>query len=87
MSVRLHVIDSSSVSSGWSARRPSSSLVRLGARAPAAAPPRRRSPLPNKPDTLHFAVIGDNGTGDKPQYDIGEQLADWSRRASSSRWS
>jgi len=32
-------------------------------------------PLPNKPDTLHFAVIGDNGTGDKPEYDVGTQLA------------
>jgi len=34
-------------------------------------------PLPNKPDSLHFAIIGDNGTGDKEQYEIGERLADW----------
>jgi 3',5'-cyclic AMP phosphodiesterase CpdA len=34
-------------------------------------------PLPNKANTLHFAVIGDNGTGDKPQYDVGQQLVAW----------
>jgi hypothetical protein len=27
------------------------------------------------PDTLRFAVIGDNGTGEAPQYDVGRQLA------------
>jgi 3',5'-cyclic AMP phosphodiesterase CpdA len=27
--------------------------------------------LPNKPDTVKFAVMGDMGTGDKAQYDIG----------------
>jgi predicted MPP superfamily phosphohydrolase len=31
--------------------------------------------LPNRPDSLKFAVIGDNGTGDDPQYDIGRQMA------------
>jgi len=41
---------------------------------PAAQGP---APLPNKPDSLKFAVIGDNGTGERPQYDIGRQLADW----------
>lgn len=29
--------------------------------------------------SLKFAVLGDNGTGDKPQYDIGERM--WSARA------
>ncbi len=37
-------------------------------------------PLPNKPDSLHFAVIGDNGTGDSEQYKIGQQLAAWHQR-------
>ena len=32
-------------------------------------------PLPNTPDSLKFAVIGDNGTGDKPQYDVAQQMA------------
>ena len=26
--------------------------------------------LPNRPDSLKFAVIGDNGTGATPQYDV-----------------
>ena len=34
-------------------------------------------PLPNKSDSLHFAVIGDNGTGEREQYDIGQQMANW----------
>ena len=39
-----------------------------------------QTPLPNKPDSLHFAVIGDNGTGDSEQYKIGEQLSAWYQR-------
>ncbi len=31
--------------------------------------------LPLEKDSLRFAVIGDNGTGDKPEYDIGGKLA------------
>jgi hypothetical protein len=42
--------------------------------SPAAAQSGAQVPLPNKPDTLHFAVIGDNGTGDSRQYEIGEQM-------------
>jgi hypothetical protein len=30
--------------------------------------------LPNGKDSFHFAVIGDTGTGDKNQYEVGEQL-------------
>jgi hypothetical protein len=48
-------------------------LVRVGGQAP-------QVPLPNKPDTLHFAVIGDNGTGDREEYEIGQQLAGWYQR-------
>jgi len=44
---------------------------------PAAVAQGAEVPLPNKPDSLHFAIIGDNGTGDKEQYEIGERLADW----------
>jgi 3',5'-cyclic AMP phosphodiesterase CpdA len=32
------------------------------------------SPLPNAPDSLKLAVIGDNGTGDRPQYDVADQM-------------
>jgi 3',5'-cyclic AMP phosphodiesterase CpdA len=31
--------------------------------------------LPVRPDSLKFAVIGDNGTGDTPEYDVGQQMA------------
>lgn len=31
--------------------------------------------LPLKPDSLKLAVIGDNGTGKSPQYEVGEQMA------------
>ena len=32
------------------------------------------SPLPNRPGSLKFAAIGDNGTGDRPQYEVAEQM-------------
>jgi len=31
--------------------------------------------VPNRPDTLKFAVLGDNGTGDAPQYELADQMA------------
>ena len=31
--------------------------------------------LPNLPSALRFAAIGDNGTGEKPEYEVGEQMA------------
>jgi predicted MPP superfamily phosphohydrolase len=33
--------------------------------------------LPNKSDSLKFAVIGDNGTGERPQYEIAQQMTAW----------
>jgi hypothetical protein len=33
------------------------------------------SPLPGTPDSLKFAVIGDTGSGARPQYEVGAQLA------------
>src|SRR3954463_5868900 len=30
--------------------------------------------LPAHPDSVKFAVIGDTGTGGKPQYDVGDQM-------------
>jgi len=32
------------------------------------------APLPNRPDSVKFAAIGDNGTGDRPQYEIAQQM-------------
>ncbi|AMY09846.1 Alkaline phosphatase precursor [Luteitalea pratensis] len=33
------------------------------------------APLPNRSGSLKFAAIGDNGTGDPPQYEVGAQMA------------
>lgn len=30
--------------------------------------------VPNRSDSLRFAIIGDSGTGDRPQYQVAEQL-------------
>src|SRR5262245_61277133 len=30
--------------------------------------------LPNRTDSLKFAAIGDNGTGDRPQYEVAQQM-------------
>jgi 3',5'-cyclic AMP phosphodiesterase CpdA len=32
------------------------------------------SRLPSRPDSLKFAAIGDNGTGDRPQYEVADQM-------------
>jgi predicted phosphodiesterase len=42
-------------------------LVHPGARA-------KGPPLPNRPESLKFAVIGDNGTGDRPEYEVATQM-------------
>ncbi len=34
----------------------------------------QQSALPNRPGSLKFAAMGDNGTGDDPQYDIAKQM-------------
>lgn len=46
--------------------------VQRAAAAPAAAP---AVALPNKEGSLKFAVLGDFGTGDRAQYQLGEQMA------------
>jgi 3',5'-cyclic AMP phosphodiesterase CpdA len=55
-------------------------IVALVCCAAAAQQPPGQIALPNKPNTLHFAVIGDNGTGDKPEYDVGAQMLSWYNR-------
>jgi hypothetical protein len=37
--------------------------------------PAQSQRLPNNEGSVKFAVIGDNGTGDRPQYEVGEQMA------------
>jgi len=36
--------------------------------------------LPNRPASLKFAAIGDNGTGEAPEYDVGRQMVDYHGR-------
>src|SRR5262245_58209301 len=38
--------------------------------------------LPNQPDSVKFAAIGDNGTGDRAQYDVARQMVEWHARFS-----
>jgi predicted phosphodiesterase len=40
-----------------------------------AGPAAQELTLPLKTDSVRFAVIGDNGTGDAPEYEVGKQLA------------
>jgi hypothetical protein len=59
------------------------SACRMGAPPPSTpvsvnAPDRageKPTPLPNQKGSLRFAVIGDFGTGKKPQFQLGEQVA------------
>ena len=53
---------------------------RAGAPADAAVAPAQEIQLPNKPDSLKFAVIGDNGDGEQRQYDVAKQMAAWHQR-------
>jgi 3',5'-cyclic AMP phosphodiesterase CpdA len=45
------------------------------ATVPLAVPAPLPAVLPARPDSLKFAAIGDNGTGDRPQYDVGQRMA------------
>jgi predicted phosphodiesterase len=42
--------------------------------APSTPTPQAAFALPNKPGSLHFAVIGDSGRGDRPQYEVSAQM-------------
>jgi 3',5'-cyclic AMP phosphodiesterase CpdA len=36
--------------------------------------------LPNRADSVKFAAFGDHGTGDRPQYDLADQMRIWHER-------
>jgi len=38
--------------------------------------PAQQAPLPSQADSVKFAVIGDNGTGDPPQYDVAARMVE-----------
>ena len=46
----------------------------VAAAAAAAFTGQAQGQLPNRPGSLKFAAIGDNGTGDRPQYEVAEQM-------------
>ena len=46
-----------------------------GATVPVAMPAPLPAALPARPDSLKFAAIGDSGTGDRAQYEVGQQMA------------
>src|ERR1051325_10416807 len=49
----------------------------IGARlTPATADAQTAPPLPSRADSFKFAVIGDSGSGDSPQYDVGSRMKD-----------
>jgi 3',5'-cyclic AMP phosphodiesterase CpdA len=48
-------------------------LFIIGARL---LPAQTTATLPVRPDSLKFAVIGDNGTGDSPEYEIGARMTE-----------
>jgi hypothetical protein len=59
------------------ARRPAPFLtVALVALACAALLAQASQSLPNRAGSVKFAAIGDNGTGDRPQYEVAKQMAD-----------
>jgi 3',5'-cyclic AMP phosphodiesterase CpdA len=48
--------------------------VLVAAAAAAAFTGQAQGQLPNRPGSLKFAAIGDNGTGNRPQYEVAEQM-------------
>jgi 3',5'-cyclic AMP phosphodiesterase CpdA len=46
-----------------------------GATVPVAVPAAPQTVLPARADSLKFAAIGDSGTGDRAQYDVGQRMA------------
>ena len=56
------------------AASPHSQAAQSAPQAPTAAAPLPLT-LPNKPDTLKFAVMGDFGTGKREQYQLADQMA------------
>jgi 3',5'-cyclic AMP phosphodiesterase CpdA len=55
-------------------KHPIQVLALLVAALAAAGAAAQAPPLPNRPGSLKFAAIGDNGTGDRPQYEVAEQM-------------
>jgi predicted phosphodiesterase len=59
---------------GGQPARPSPAPVSSAGPSTASPPPQAAFALPNKPGSLRFAVIGDSGRGDRPQYEVSAQM-------------
>jgi hypothetical protein len=55
-------------------------LAVVASGSPGTAQSPASSGVQNRKDSLKFAAIGDNGTGDKPQFEIGAQMSAWRRK-------
>jgi 3',5'-cyclic AMP phosphodiesterase CpdA len=62
---------SAALGCGLATAPPAARAVVSAPQAPEAPP----VPLPNRDDSLKFGVLGDFGTGDREQYQLGEQMA------------
>ena len=73
------VVMLSGISSGHLAARAASKAQASSQTRPTAAPPPAgpELTLPNAKGSVKFAAIGDNGTGDPAQYEVGKQMAAW----------
>jgi predicted phosphodiesterase len=58
------------------------SAAPLVAQTPArpSAPSAQTPALPRRPGSVRFLVLGDAGTGDKPQYEVAQQIVNYCRR-------
>jgi hypothetical protein len=52
-----------------------SAAILLALIVSAAEAPAQVQRLPNAPNSVKLAIIGDNGTGDRPEYEVGAQMA------------
>jgi calcineurin-like phosphoesterase family protein len=55
-------------------------LIAIVSSAPGAAQNGAPSGVPNLKDSLKFVAIGDNGTGERPQYALAEKMSAWHRQ-------
>jgi hypothetical protein len=58
----------------WEGRRGHALALVAGALLSPALVAQVAPPLPNRPDSVKFAAIGDNGTGDRPQIEVAQQM-------------
>jgi Calcineurin-like phosphoesterase len=63
-----------------SSRRHSVAALLFAVSAALADPHAQSLSLPNRPDSLKFAAIGDNGTGERPQYEVADQMTKFHAR-------